>query len=214
MTTRPLPPPPVYPDDPGPWAGILEVLQRRGAGPGRRRAEPPNGLMLMPPPKTAADLVGLDAGLGIAGAGPVRTVAAAREPALGLRLLEDGRIEAVATGVRRLWEVPGLTLAGVERPEINPAPAASVPVLLDDLAAVGIPEAALLAPGGTVAAVYVAESARVFSLAIVRTSDLGVCRLIRWVRAAAWSADGQTLVIGGDWGMLALEHRDQAPSTS
>ena len=57
MTTRPLPAPPVYPDDPGPWAGILEVLQRRGAGPGRRRAEPPNGLMLMPAPKTAADLV-------------------------------------------------------------------------------------------------------------------------------------------------------------
>jgi hypothetical protein len=212
MTTRPLPPPPVYPDDPGPWAGVLEVLQSRGTGPGRRRPEPPNGLMLMPPPKTAADLVGLDAGLGIAGAGPVRTVAAAREPALGLRLLEDGHIEAVATGVRRLWVVPGLALAGVERPEVDPAPPASLPVLLDDLAAGGIPDRALLAPGGTVAAVPVAESARVVSMAIVRTSDRGVCRLIRWVRAAAWSADGKTLVIGGDWGMLALEHRDEVPA--
>jgi hypothetical protein len=212
MTTRPLPAPPVYPDDPGPWAGILEVLQRRGTGPGRRRAEPPNGLMLMPPPKTAANLVGLDAGLGIAGAGRVRTVAAAREPALGLQLLDDGRIEAVSAGVRRIWVVPGLTLVATERPEIDPAPGASVPLMLDDLAAGGIPDTALLAPGGTVAAVPVAESARVVSLAIVRTSDRGVCRLIRWVRAAAWSADGQTLVIGGDWGMLALEHRDEVPA--
>ena len=51
MSTRPLPPQPVVADDPGPWSGILDVLQRRGVRPGRRRAEPPNGLMLMPPPQ-------------------------------------------------------------------------------------------------------------------------------------------------------------------
>ena len=44
-------------------------------------------------------------------------------------------------------------------------------MLLDDLAADGIPDTALFAPGGTVAAIQVAESARVSSLAIVRTSD-------------------------------------------
>ena len=207
MTTRPLPPPPVYPDDPGPWSGIL---QRRGNRPGRRRTEPPNGLMLMPPPKTQANLVGLDASPGIAGAGPVRVTAAAREPAAALRLLDDGRIQSVAHGVIRSWDLPALTLASVERPEqAPPAPAGPV-LLLDDIAAGELPAEATLAPGGAVAAVEVAESARVVSLAIVRTSDRAVCRLIRWVRCAAWSADGRILVVGGDWGLLALEHRDEA----
>lgn len=210
MTTRPLPPPPVYPDDPGPWTGILDVLQRRGNRPGRRRAEPPNGLMLMPPPKTSANLIGLDASPGVAGAGPVRATAAAREPAITLRLLADGRIESVAHGVIRSWDLPALTLASVERPAEAHSAAERPIILLEDLGTGELPADAMIAPGGAVAAVQVAESVRVVSLAIVRTSDHAVFRLIRWVRCGAWSADGRILVIGGDWGLLALEHRDEA----
>ena len=63
--TRPLVA--VVPDDPGAWSGILDVLQRRGALPGRRRAEPANGLMISPPPRTALPLVGTQEGVAIAG---------------------------------------------------------------------------------------------------------------------------------------------------
>ena len=68
-----------------------------------------------------------------------------------------------------------------------------------------LPTDAVLAPGGTVAAVPVVESARVASIAVIRTSDRAVCRLIRWARCATWSPDGSIMVVGGDWGLLALE---------
>ncbi len=208
MSTRPLPPQPVVADDPGPWSGILDVLQRRGVRPGRRRAEPPNGLMLMSPPQTTLALSGLDATFGIAGAGPVRTIAAAREPALALAADAQGRIEGVSQGVRRVWSLPDLRVIGEERPETDPAANLPGPVLLDDLADGDLPAATVLAPGGAVAAVPVVESARVSSLAIVRTDDRSVCRLIRWARCATWAPDGKILVVGGDWGLLALAHRD------
>ncbi len=208
MSSRSLPPQPVVADDPGPWSGVLDVLQRRGVRPGRRRAEPPNGLMLMPPPQTALTLSGLDATLGIAGAGPVRTIAAAREPALALATDAEGRIAGFSAGVRRVWSLPELRLVSEERPDTDPAAGLPGPVLLGDLAEGVLPDQAVLAPGGAVAAVPVAESARVSSRAIVRTDDRSVCRLVRWARCAAWSSDGKILVVGGDWGLLALAHRD------
>jgi hypothetical protein len=84
---------------------------------------------------------------------------------------------------------------------------ALTPVLLVDLAAGELPAQTVFAPGGTVAAVPVIESARVSSLAIVRTDDRSLCRLIRWARCGTWSADGKILVIGGEWGLLALAHQ-------
>jgi hypothetical protein len=208
MSTRPLPPQPVVADDPGPWSGILDVLQRRGVRPGRRRAEPPNGLMLMPAPQTTLTLSGLDAALGIAGAGPVRIIAAAREPVLALSADAEGQVVGVSPGVRRAWSLPELRLTSEMRPGADPVAELAPPVFLGDLAEGELPPAAVLAPGGAVAAVPVVESARVSSLAIVRTDDRSVCRLIRWARCGAWSGDGKILVIGGDWGLLALEHRD------
>jgi hypothetical protein len=210
MSTRPLPPQPVVADDPGPWSGILDVLQRRGVRPGRRRAEPPNGLMLMPPPQqqTSVRLAGLDASLGIAGAGPVRTIAAAREPALALTTTADGNIAGVSQGVRRVWALPELRVVSETRPDDDPAADLPGPVLLSDITEGELPVTAVLAPGGAVAAVPVIESARVASLAIVRTDDRSVCRLIRWARCATWAPDGKILVVGGDWGLLALAHRD------
>lgn len=210
MSTRPLPPQPVVADDPGPWSGILDVLQRRGIRPGRRRAEPPNGLMLMPPPQTTVTLAGLDDSLGIAGAGAVRTIAAAREPALALTTTPDGAVEGVSPGVRRVWALPELRVVSESRPDTDPAADLPGPVLLGELAEGELPAAAVLAPGGTVAAVPVVESARVSSLAIVRVEDHAICRLIRWARCATWAPDGKILVVGGDWGLLALAHRDPA----
>jgi len=211
MSTRPLPPQPVVADDPGPWSGILDVLQRRGVRPGRRRAEPPNGLMLMPPPQqTSVRLAGLDPSLGIAGAGPVRTIAAAREPALSLSTTPEGNVEGVSLGVRRVWSLPDLRVVSEARPEVDPAADLPGPVLLSDITEGELPPAAVLAPGGAVVAVPVIESARVSSLAIVRIEDRSVCRLIRWARSAAWAPDGKILVVGGDWGLLALAHRDPA----
>ena len=201
-----LPPQPVLADDPGPWSGILDVLQRRGVRPGRRRAEPPNGLMRMPAPQTTVTLSGLDATLGVAGAGPVRIVAAAREPALVLTAEADGSIAGASPGVRRVWSLPDLRLSVEDRIGNDAAVEAVTPVLLVDLSAGELPPQTVFAPGGTVAAVPVVESARVSSLAIVRTDDRSLCRLIRWARCGAWSADGKILVIGGEWGLLALAH--------
>jgi len=208
MSTRPLPPQPVVADDPGPWSGILDVLQRRGIRPGRRRAEPPNGLMLMPPPQTTVTLAGLDGSLGIAGAGPVRAIAAAREPALALSTTPEGAVAGVSAGVRRVWSLPELRVVSETRPDSDPAAGLLGPVLLGEIADGELPAAAVLAPGGAVAAVPVVESARVSSLAIVRVEDRAVCRLIRWARCGTWSPDGKILVVGGDWGLLALAHRD------
>jgi hypothetical protein len=196
----------VVADDPGPWSGILDVLQKRGVRPGRRRAEPPNGLMLMPSPRTVANLVGLDDALGIAGAGRIRTISAGRGAALALSTNEDGAIVGVAPGIRRTWSLPDLRLVSEERPDTDPAAEVlGVSLILDDLVDAELPADAVLAPGGAVAAVPVVESARVASIAVIRTSDRAVCRLIRWARCATWSPDGSIMVIGGDWGLLALE---------
>jgi hypothetical protein len=196
----------VIPEDPGPWSGILEVLQRRGTSPGRRRAEPPNGLMMAPPPRTSLTLAGLDASLGVAGAGPVTGVAAAREPAVALRV-EDGRLLGVSRMVRRTWSLPDLRVTAEERPPQDPAAGVHEPVPLDGLADGELPGFAGLAPGGAVALVPVIETPRYPGLVVLRVADRAVLRYIRWARCGAWTADGAQLAVGGDWGILLLEHR-------
>ena len=81
MSTRPLPPPEVLRDDPGPWSVVSSVFAQAGR-PGRRRAQPPTGLMLSPPPDIGRPLAGIDPGVRVAGLAPVTVIAAAREPAL------------------------------------------------------------------------------------------------------------------------------------
>ena len=205
MSTRPLQPPPFVPEDPGPWSGVLEVLQRRGGLPGRRRAEPPNGLMISPTPRTSLALEGLEPEPTLAGTGPVRVVTAAREPALRLWTVPGG-VAGVSRMVRRSWAVPGLTVTDEERPQEDPAASLSADPVIDTLAEGDLPEAAVLAPGGAYAAVGVLEPPRYNGLAIIRVSDRAIIRYIRFARCAAWSEDGSTLVVGGEWGLLALGH--------
>jgi hypothetical protein len=107
-----------------------------------------------------------------------------------------------------VWALPELRVVSETRPDDDPAADLPGPVLLSDIIEGELPVTAVLAPGGAVAAVPVIESARVSSLAIVRTDDRSVCRLIRWARCATWAPDGKILVVGGDWGLLALAHRD------
>ena len=212
MSTRPLPPQPVVADDPGPWSGILDVLQRRGVRPGRRRAEPPNGLMLMPPRRSrqacGSPVWTRRSGSPVPGpSGPSRRH---ENPPCRSRTTPEGNVEGVSLGVRRVWSLPDLRVVSEARPEVDPAADLPGPVLLSDITEGELPPAAVLAPGGAVVAVPVVESARVSSLAIVRIEDRSVCRLIRWARSAAWAPDGKILVVGGDWGLLALAHRDPA----
>jgi|GEM_PF-2680773 len=205
MTTRPLGPQPFIPEDPGPWSGVLDVLQRRGSLPGRRRAEPPNGLMISPPPRTSLPVVGGDPLATAAGAGPVRVVAAARQPVVELSLSGDGaEFLGLARMVRRRWSAGDLTLLGEERPAEDPSAGIPEPVWIDDLAEGDLPPSARLSPDGAYAVVPVIEPPRYGAVTVLRVSDRAVMRNIRFARCGCWTADGERLVVGGEWGLLAL----------
>ncbi len=201
MSTRPLGPPPILTTDPGPWAVVSSTFAWAG-GPGRRRQPPPIGLMLSPAPEGNHELAGLDPAATVAGAGPLRILAAAREPAHLLRF-EGDVLHGASPRVARRWAVPELTLLGEDRPEDDPAADAPAPILTVDLESADLP-GAVEAPGGEYLAVYVREP-RAEVIALVRAADRALVRWIRGARAAAWSADGRRLAIGGDWGVLLGE---------
>ncbi|WP_217915341.1 hypothetical protein [Miltoncostaea marina] len=202
MSTRPLGPPAVIPDDPGPWSVVSSVFGSIGA-PGRRRPQPPMGLMLSPPPTAVAgELAGLERAAGVAGAAPVRVVAAAREPAFALAFDEDGAtLRGVSPHVRRSWSLPELLQASEERPGDDPAAGLAAPAAPDALAGA---EPVATAPGGAYRAVYTREG-RADVVAVVRAADGALVRWIRGARAAAWSADGRRLALGGPWGVILAE---------
>ncbi|MGE0026657.1 MAG: hypothetical protein AB7U07_06050 [Thermoleophilia bacterium] len=208
MSTRPLPPPDFLRDDPGPWSVVSSVFSQAGR-PGRRRPQPPTGLMLSPPPQIGLTLAGVDPASPVAGIGHVTIVAAAREPALSLAFADDGALlRGASAGVLRAWSVPDLKVVEEERPAEDPA--ASIPPQIhpaslteDDL------PGAVADPTGTAVAVFTREG-RFDVLAILR-DDRSVVRWVRGVRAAAWSPDGERLALGGTWGVLLAQAREAAP---
>jgi hypothetical protein len=208
MSTRGIPAPTFVPDDPGPWSDVLEVMQRRAVTPGHRRAEPPNGLMLTPPPRTTLTLFGLEKDASVAGVGPSRVVAAARQPGIHIEIDSEGTtVSGVSRMVRRTWALPGLGMMTETRPDADPAADLPTPTPLESLREDDLPDSAIVAPGGIHAAVMVAEprpNGIAIGIAIVRVGDRGLVRYLRGARSAAWTPDGATFVIGGDWGLLAL----------
>jgi hypothetical protein len=208
MSTRPLPPPDFLRDDPGPWSVVSSVFSQAGR-PGRRRPQPPTGLMLAPPPAIGLTLAGVDPASAVAGVGPVAIVAAAREPALTLGFDDDGAVlRGVSTGVRRAWSVPDLTVVEEERPDEDPAASVPPQVHPASLAEGDLP-GAVADPTATVVAAFTREG-RFDVLAILR-DDRSVVRWVRGVRAAAWSPDGLRLALGGTWGVLLAQAREAPP---
>lgn len=201
MTTRPLGPPPILNDDPGPWSIASSVHQWAG-GPGRRRQLPPLGLMISPAPDLGHELAGLQEDSPVAGAGSVRVIAGAREPARHLAFHGDV-LHGVSPHVRRSWSVPGLALQSEDRPGEDPAadlPPPVHPLALDEDELPG----AVTSPGGDYIAVHTREP-RAEIVAILRASDRAVVRWMRGFRAVAWSDDGRLIALGADWGVILAE---------
>jgi hypothetical protein len=200
VSTRPLGPPAFIPDDPGPWA-VTSHTNHIASRPGRRRPIPPSGLMLSPPPSLDLPIVGIADQADLAAAGPIRVIAAAREPAHGLWFDAEGDVlRGVSPYVKRAWSLPDLALALEERPGDDPA-ADLPPIEHGIVLAESLPPVIAEAPGGSLVAVTVREN-RYTVVAVVRPDDRKIVRWIRGARAAAWSADGKLFAIGGDWGVL------------
>jgi hypothetical protein len=209
MSTRPLPPPDVLRDDPGPWSVVSSVFSQAGR-PGRRRRQPPTGLMLAPPPDVGLALAGIDPSSAVAGVGHVQILAAAREPALGLAFEDDGALlRGVSTGVRRAWSVPDLKVVEEERPAEDPAAAVPAQVHPAALAEGDLP-GAVADPTGAVVAAFTREGR--FDVLVIVREDRSVVRWVRGARAAAWSPDARHLAIGGPWGVLLAQAREAAPA--
>lgn len=188
----------VMAEDPGPWSVAIPVFRMRSGRADRRRAMPPLGFMLAPPPETGLEMSGLDPEETTVGAGPLTFSVGVREPARGLAF-EDDRLATVSPLVARSYALPGLDDLMEERPAADPAADVPPPLPLAELA--GATDAGSVSPDGRLRAVTVAERGAVV-VALVRTADMSVARWMRGCWCAAWSADGTQLAVGGDWGLV------------
>jgi hypothetical protein len=191
-------------DDPGPWSIAAPVYQGRMGRPDRRRVVPPAGLMLSPPPQVELELVGLTSGSDVAGAARLEGIGGLRESARSLSFVDDDtRIRAVGPQVIRTWTLDDLTAPTEERPESDPAADVAPPVAIEDLTG-DLPDA-MTSPDGSLIAMPARERGGV-ALAVMRASDRAVVRWVRGALSIAWSSDGTTLAIGGDWGAWVARH--------
>lgn len=191
-------PPEILADDPGPWAVASSVFVYAG-GPGRRRRQPPLGLMISPAPAPGVPVGGLEAEPTVAGTGPVRVVAGTREPAHRL-WFEGDVLHGVSPYVRRTWSGTDLGLLSEDRPGGDLADEIPPAVHPDALDAGELP-GAVEAPGGAYLGVFTRE-ARHEVVAVLRASDRAVVRWIRGARSVAWSPEGDRLAIGAEWGLV------------
>lgn len=198
--------PDVIPDDPGAWSIISFAREAQGAqliGRGGRRRQTSAALLSDFAPEIPLDRPGLDASLGVAGAGPIRLIAMHREGARGLYFEDDGAtLRGIHMRVLRRWSVPDLEVGPHDYPESDPAAALAPPAAPADLVAPVPGE--VQAPGGRVSAAPV-KYGRLFGVAFLRLPERTLVRFIGGAACAAWTDDGQTLAVGGDWGVVLAE---------
>jgi hypothetical protein len=208
--------PDLIPTDPGPWAIVSFAREAQGAqliGRGGRRRQTSAALLSDAAPEIPLDRPGLDASLGVAGAGPLRLVAVSREGARSLWFEDDGAtLRGVHPRVIRRWSVSELEVGTHDYPEVDPAAALPPPVppaaLLEPV------ENEVVAPGGRVSAAPV-KYGRLFGVAFIRLPERVLVRFVGGAACAAWTADAQTLAIGGDWGvLLAVPAPDTGPGAA
>jgi hypothetical protein len=214
MLARPggMPPPEVVPDDPGPWSIVAQLRREksRAARPEKRRAQPPYGLLLSRPPQIGLEIQGLEEFSPVAGVGPVRLVAAAREPAFRLWFEEEQRmLRGVSPFVHRGWSVPDLRTEPERRSGDDPVAELEPPLQSSELT--GELRGAILSPGGEVAAVTVRDGSAI-ALGLIRPDSRALVRWIVGARAAAWTADGGMLAVGGEFGVLLAVPRPPGES--
>lgn len=195
--------PDLIPNDPGPWAIVSFAREAQGAqliGRGGRRRQTSAALLSDIAPEIPLARPGLDASLGVAGAGPIRLIAVSRE---GARLLyfEDGSatLRGVHPRVVRRWSVPDLGVGKHDYPDADPAAALPSPAAPGAL--VEAVDGEVTAPGGRVSAAPV-KYGRLFGVAFLRLPERTLVRFVGGASCAAWTDDAQTLAIGGDWGVM------------
>ncbi len=198
--------PDLIPDDPGAWSIVSFVRESQGAqllGRGGRRRATAAALLTDVAPEMPLARPGLDDDLGVAGAGRIRLVSVIREGARALSFAEgDQELRAIHTRVIRRLTVPDLVPGPHEYPDADPAAALPPPV---HPAEVGAPvPGEVTAPGGAVSAAPI-KYGRLFGLVLLRTADRAVLRFIGGAACAAWSADGQMIAFGGDWGVMLAQ---------
>ena len=211
--------PDLIPADPGPWAIVSFAREAQGAqliGRGGRRRQTSAALLSDFAPEIPLDRPGLDASLGVAGAGPIRLVAVSREGARSLWFEDDGAtLRGIHPRVIRRWSVPDLEVGTHDHPETDPA--ATLPPPVAPAALVEPVEGEVVAPGGRLSAAPV-KYGRLFGVAFIRLPERVLVRFVGGAACAAWTDDGQTLAIGGDWGVLlavaAPESTPGVPPTS
>lgn len=195
--------PDLIPNDAGAWSIVSFAREAQGAqliGRGGRRRQTSAALLSDFAPDIPLERPGLDETLGVAGGGLIRLIAMHREGARALYFEDDdATLRGIHPRVIRRWSVPDLEVGTHEYPETDPAqaiPAAVQPSALHDPV-----EGELVAPGGRVSVVPV-RFGRLFGVAFLRLPERHLVRFIGGAACAAWTADGQTLAVGGDWGVI------------
>ena len=205
MSTKPLGPPAIIADDPGPWSVVSSVFAQAGR-PGRRRPPAADGAHALARRRRSSwRSGGLDPASPVAGVGPVRVVAAAREPAFRLEIDAGRRHAARRQPVRGARLVhPGPHPDAEERPPEDPTASLPPAVPPDEALREGAPSRSRRRPAARSSRSTRARGATTSW----RSSGSRTATVVRWIRAAraaAWTPDGRHIAIGGPWGVLLAE---------